>query len=345
MMTGSQAIFGGLAAYGFLHIPATSPIKSWQALFLTYGLLTFIWGWVVMLRMPDSPMKAKCFTERDKKLMMERVRENKTGIQNRVFRKDQVKEAFTDPQSKITTSTGKYSIFDLIRIAYAFAMIQLCTTIPSGGIGTFSNILVKSFGFDVIQTILLTMVNGILMVIIMLSAAYIDRRYQRPTMAMLASTIPSIAATVVFLTVRIGDQSGRIGLLLSFYLIFSFWAASSLALSLLSRNVAGQTKKSTVLATNFVFWAVGNAIGPQIFISTDAPRYTIAFSITMACWVLLAITILLLRLYYKFQNQRKDRLIASDPSNNQGTTILGFEDITDGVRIIFEYLASCIWAN
>jgi len=30
---------------------------------------------------------------------------------------------------------------------------------------------------------------------------------------------------------------------------------------MISRNIAGQTKKSTIIATNFVAWAVGNSIG------------------------------------------------------------------------------------
>jgi hypothetical protein len=105
MMNGMQAIVSGVLAYGFSHIPTTSLIRPWQALFLTYGILTFFWGLFVFLWMPDSPMRAKCFTEDDKRLMMERVRDNKTGVQNRVFRKEQMWEAFTDFQSKNLLST------------------------------------------------------------------------------------------------------------------------------------------------------------------------------------------------------------------------------------------------
>lgn len=45
------------------------------------------------------------------------------------------------------------------------------------------------------------------------------------------------------------------------YIILSFWSAQTLAMSLISRNVAGQTKKTTVVAANFIGWAVGNSIG------------------------------------------------------------------------------------
>jgi MFS family permease len=98
MMNGLQQILGGLAAFAFSFVPHDSPIKSWQALFMTYGIATVFWGFFVLFWMPDSPMKAKCWSEEDKKLMIERVRENRTGVQNRVFRKEQIYHAIADPQ-------------------------------------------------------------------------------------------------------------------------------------------------------------------------------------------------------------------------------------------------------
>jgi len=63
------------------------------------------------------------------------------------------------------------------------------------------------------------------------------------------------------MTVESTDKSKQIGLLISYYITLSFWSAQTLSLSMISRNIAGQTKKATVVATNFVAWAVGNSIG------------------------------------------------------------------------------------
>lgn len=97
-MNGLQNVVGGLLAFGFSFVPRSSPLKSWEAMFMTYGLLTVIWAVFVYFWMPDSPMRAKCWTEEDKQLMVERVRQNQTGLQNRSFRKEQVWDALTDPQ-------------------------------------------------------------------------------------------------------------------------------------------------------------------------------------------------------------------------------------------------------
>ena len=68
-------------------LPCDLTLLKWQ-------MLTFV------ILVPDSPMKAHCWSEEDKKLMVERVRQNRTGLQNRKFRKDQVWDAVTDPQGK-----------------------------------------------------------------------------------------------------------------------------------------------------------------------------------------------------------------------------------------------------
>jgi len=96
-MNGGQQIVGGLLAYCF-SLLKTGPLKSWQAIFITYGCISVIWGVFVLIWMPDSPMRAKCFTESDKRLMLERVRTNLTGVQNKRFRREQMIEALLDPQ-------------------------------------------------------------------------------------------------------------------------------------------------------------------------------------------------------------------------------------------------------
>lgn len=113
MMNGLQNIVGGLLAFGFSFVPSTSPIKSWQALFMSYGIITVIWATFVFFWLPDSIMRAKCWSEEDKRLMVERVRQNQTGLQNRTFKWEQVREAFADPQRKCSDhKTAKFLLMD-----------------------------------------------------------------------------------------------------------------------------------------------------------------------------------------------------------------------------------------
>lgn len=77
----------------------------------------------------------------------------------------------------------------------------------------------------------------------------------------------SFVGTIVLMTVENTNMGTQVGLLISYYIVLSFWSAQTLALSMISRNVAGQTKKATVVAANFVAWAVGNSIGMPLIIT------------------------------------------------------------------------------
>jgi hypothetical protein len=71
----------------------------------------------------------------------------------------------------------------------------------------------------------------------------------------------SYVGTIVLMTVENKNMGTKVGLLISYYITLSFWSAQTLCLSMVSRNIAGATKKSTVVAATFVSWAVGNSIG------------------------------------------------------------------------------------
>ncbi|KAJ5689527.1 hypothetical protein N7462_003919 [Penicillium macrosclerotiorum] len=234
-MNGVQGIVGGLFAYGMSHVH--SPVlKSWQFLFVLLGCITCIWSIFVLWWMPDSPMRAKCYSESDRVLMIERVRANQTGIQNRKFKREHVYEAARDPQ------------------IWLYILIQIIIQIPTGGLGSFSTILIKNFGFTELQTELLSMVNGAVQCVVLLGAAWLSRHYKQTILFQLAFLLPNIAGTTALMAVPISHAT-RIGLLIAYWCTLSFWGTTVLLMSLLSRNVAGQTKKSVSTASLFFAWA------------------------------------------------------------------------------------------
>jgi hypothetical protein len=247
-MNGGQQIVGGLLAYCFTLLGESHAINAWQAIFITYGCFSVLWGVFVLWWLPDSPMKAKCFSEEDKTLIVERVRGNQTGLQNRKWRKEQFLEAIKDPQ------------------AYCYCLIQICTTLPTSGLGAFANIIITGFHFTILQTQLLAMVLGAVIIFILLTSTWLVKKYGKNCLVMGVYVIPSFMGTIVLMTVVNKNTATKAGLLISYYIALSFWAAQTLAMSMISRNVAGQTKKSVVVAMNFVAWAAGNAAG-ELFLT------------------------------------------------------------------------------
>ena len=104
--------------------------------------------------------------------MIERVRSNQTGVQNKKFRPEQMKEAFLDPQT------------------WCYCLIAICTTLPTSGLGSFANIIITGFHFTVLQTQLLAMVLGAYIIIVLLSSTWLVKKTGQNLLIMGLYTIP-----------------------------------------------------------------------------------------------------------------------------------------------------------
>lgn len=138
---------------------------------MVLGLATCVWAVFVGWWLPDSPMKAKCFNEDQKRLMIERVRANETGIQNKVWKRYQMVEALTDP------------------IVWCYVMLQVLSTLIIGGLGVFSNLIISSFGFTYLQTQLLNIAQGAVTVLVMVGGAWLATATKQTSMVMHAWTM------------------------------------------------------------------------------------------------------------------------------------------------------------
>lgn len=80
-----------------------------------------------------------------------------------------------------------------------------------------------------------------------------------------------------------------------------------LAWTLLPSNVAGRSKKTIISSATFASYCVGNIIGSQIFQAKDAPHYIPGLLGCCICFGLEAIVIISWRLWYVYQNRKRDR--------------------------------------
>ncbi|KAF2220422.1 major facilitator superfamily domain-containing protein [Elsinoe ampelina] len=318
-MSGVQLMVGGLLAYGVSHY-TNGIMFPWQLLFMILGLATVAWAVVIGLFLPDSPMAAKCFNEEEKKLLVERVRHNETGIQNRVYKKYQVVEALTDP------------------FVWCIVTLIIVANLVIGGLGVFSNLIISQFGFTYLQTQLLNIAQGALTVVVMVGAAWVSQRWGQTCFTMLLWTIPPVIGTIVILTVT-PNKSNAGGLLIAFYCTQFFPAQGNMIISLISRNVGGQTKKSTCLTMTFVGWAAGNMAAPQIFQAKDAPRYLRGFVAHMCVYGVYVLMVVLTRVILMRRNSVKRAAVNATSDNNEAVSHdLAFQDLTDLENPNFRYV-------
>ncbi|SJX62054.1 related to allantoate permease [Sporisorium reilianum f. sp. reilianum] len=320
---GLQAMFGGLLGFAFYHIQHAA-LSSWRIMFLVLGLLTVIWGVAIVYILPASPMTARGISDEDKTKLVERVRENQTSVQNRKFKMEHVWEALKDPQ------------------AWCLFLINFLNTIPTGGLGSYGNIIIKTnLGFSVLQTNLLGLAQGSFQITVLLLAAYIAKKWNQTILTAIVFTLPNITSAVLFLTIP-NNKSHAGGLLFAFYMTICLQAQATLSFSLLSRNVGGSTKRGVCTALTFIGWAAGNSAGPQLFQSKDAPHFRKAFIGQLGCYVASILVLLALRVYYMDQNRRKRRANnvlkgRAEDAEDEIDLSQAFLDLTDKQNINFRY--------
>lgn len=139
-MNGFAQIFGGLIAYGIGYINTTVP--SWKFPFIIFGSATIVWGIVFTLFASSNPTQARWLTAEEKEIAVLRLVENETGIDNKTFKRYQVKEALIDVR------------FWLLNL------YMLVNCIPNGAVSAFGPLIINGFGYNKFQTTLLGMPSG-----------------------------------------------------------------------------------------------------------------------------------------------------------------------------------------
>lgn len=80
------------------------------------------------------------------------------------------------------------------------------------------------------------------------------------------------------LLVKLLPEEKKWGRLVGFWLVRAYMPMLPLTLTLLASNTAGFTKKATTGAMLFIGYCVGNLVGPQFFLSSEAPDYQVCGS-------------------------------------------------------------------
>ena len=133
--------------------------------------------------------------------------------------------------------------------------------------------------------------------------------------------------TIVLITVP-PSQKTRGGLLFAFYILQCYQGQNPLLFQLCSRNVAGQTKRTVAYTSAFLGWAVGNAVGPQLFQSAWAPRYLTTLYIHIGFYIVHAVLIVATRMLLVRRNKRKEQA-AEARGQTTISHMRAFEDLTD----------------
>jgi len=329
LMNGTSQIITGFLSFGVLHTH-TSGFEPWQWLMIITGALTLITSICYFLFFPDSPSTAWFLTPEEKVVAIQRIRSNKSGTENKHFKKEQAWEALTDPKT------------------WLFALFSCVDNIPNALTNQYT-IIFNSFGFTLFQTTLLTCINGVIEILTIYTSVKLVARIPN-TRALVGAIyfIPNIIGSILVITL---PWSNKIGLLISVYATGVGTAGFVLSLAWVSSTTAGHTKRVTTNAILLSAYCIGNIVGPQMFQQKYKPRNIVPWSVIAVCQVLSSSCLLAIRYMLQKENKRRDAE-GHDPTYDNvlvetkladGTVELtkvdkGFLDLTDRQNRDFRYV-------
>ena len=329
-MNGLTQVIGPLIAYGTTYGGgAFGESGAWRLLYIIFGILTVIVGVIVTLFMPNNPMAASFLNDHEKRIALERVRGNASGTAQRHFKWSQVKEA----------------VFEL-RIWLVLAFVIL-TSIPNGGLSSFSSKILKGFGYSTRQTLLIGMPKGAFEFVIIILSAWLSDRYSERMLPIMIALIPTIVGAAIL--VGYGEESAALhhrgAVVFAVYLTATFGASLSIVYAWNATNIGGSSKKTAAYAANMFAFGVGNIAGSFVFRDEDAPQYIPGKSATLVSLILAAIVAVWIRWLVSRANARKRQQVLELQQSNgwneeevqKQRDAWAFRDLTDGQNPFFIY--------
>lgn len=122
------------------------------------GALCSAWGIVMFTFLPDSPVTARGLSLREKRIAVDRIRENQTGVENKHLKPYQILEAFMDYKLYMFFMLGVVCkfLFSIFLVPFSKSVLTFPKgNIPNGGISNFGTIIIQGFGFSTLVTTLM----------------------------------------------------------------------------------------------------------------------------------------------------------------------------------------------
>ncbi|KAH8668404.1 major facilitator superfamily domain-containing protein [Xylariales sp. PMI_506] len=312
--TGWWTIIGGGLNYGFAQITGGG-LHRWQYIYLLAGVLTLLFG-LFCFFIPSSAVSAWFLTKEERFAAVERLRYGQTGIRCTQFKSSQLKEALLD-----------------VKIWLMAIMMASAYTV-NGAVSGFGPLIVSTFGWSTLDSILFQFPLGGLCLISILLTGWLGSRFPHIRIFMLiACCLPVIAGCALIWK---SEWSYRAAApVVGYSITGTFGAVVSLVITLSMTNVAGHTKKSFTSATIFVAYCVGNIIGPQLIKSpTKAQHYPELWTGLIICYCITIAASVALYFVLRHENKKKDSAQHGDELERAK---LAFQDLTDKENPYFRY--------
>ena len=312
--------FGGLFAYALLKMDGVGGQEGWRWLFIIEGCLSVLVAIIAHFTLADDFEHARFLNEEDKALMRIRAEINARYNGTPEFNWADVKRAVLDPK------------------LYLSSWNQFMADICSFGLSSFLPLIIKSFGFDVVTTQLLTIPVFFFASCTYIVVSYCSDRWHRRAFFM----IPACLATATGYALYLGVASHLRGVLYfsTFLIAPGVYIIVGLNVSWLLNSHAPYYKRAMAIGMN---QSIGNSAGVvvccpylsvdvlvltfhqvgQIFRTTQNGKYVMGLSASMAAVLLACAGQIVLYLYLRKENKRRESMTEEERIREIGAGKVG----------------------
>jgi hypothetical protein len=167
------------------------------------------------------------------------------------------------------------------------------------------NLIYVGFGFTPLESIIYQLPGLAVTFSFVLGSAFTVNRW--PRMRFPAAILTNCLACVSLLFAGLAPKGTDRWTIWGVFLFSTcFSIAMFMVWPLMSINVAGRTKKTWVTSTSLMTFCIGNVIGSQIFLPSDAPRYLNGLTGCAIAMMLNVVLMICWAFYYRWANKKRD---------------------------------------
>ncbi|CDH52323.1 predicted protein [Lichtheimia corymbifera JMRC:FSU:9682] len=248
--SGVALIIGGLISYGVGKMENDLGIAKWKWIMIILGCATIFMGIVSFFFLVDNPKsKALRLNAEQEILVEERTRDNSV-VRTTTIKKHQIKEALCE-----------------VRF-WALGFACLFINLQNGAITIYNAQIVQDFGFNQIESVLLSVGSGGADIIFIIIAVMVAKRTGETLLTACGMMLIDLIGLILLQVIPVMRVK-----LVGFYMVWSYCAAYVLMIASVSNNISGYTKKIFYNGSLMIFYTIGNFIGPMLMFDSEKPDY------------------------------------------------------------------------
>ncbi|KAI8148988.1 major facilitator superfamily domain-containing protein [Fennellomyces sp. T-0311] len=245
--------FGGVLAYGIMHMDGLRGLHGWQWIFIIEAIPTLVLGALTYFVLPDYPEKAKFLNEREREIIVTRNKRDAGSASDTHFSWAQVGSTFVDWK------------------IYAYSITYLCAAIPVYSFSMFMPSIVNGMGYTALNAQAMSSAPyAVAFVWCILNSYDADRRSERGFHMALSAFISLVGYILLITLSDVSSVALYIGAIVATTGAFGIVPPMT---SWFSNNFGGHTRRSVAIALITSFGNTSGAISGQVYRANDAPKY------------------------------------------------------------------------